>query len=262
MSDTNTYNGQPPAFYPTPMVIGDYVAYSGGSVDSVPPMTTAVNAASGLTVPISACVSMQSSLAAWALPQLSTATMTAATFTPYQGMIAYNTTLNALWTYTPLVATAAAVSASGGWGNLGYSFKSGTLTTAQIAGMYATPVLLLGAPPAGYMYVVQSFTLNADNATAAFGGGGVIAPQYTSTANGAGTLATSTIAGAIFSTDAANRVAVATGAAVTQALSAPFISATATAAIYISNQTAAFTTGGGATGTATWYMTYLQIPVV
>lgn len=257
-----TMNTTSPAGNTTSFLIADTVNTTGAGTDSISIMTRAVNATSGLTVPVSAALEIQSTQGALLFPRLTQAQLTATSFTPIAGMQAFNSTTGVFSSYSTLQTTAAAVSASGGWAPAGFKCVSGTLTTAQIAGMYAAPVLLVPLPAAGYMHVVISFTLNADNATAAFGGGGVVLVQYSNTANGAGTAATSTINGGIFSTDAANRVAVATGAAVSQAASASFISGTATAGLYISNQTGAFTTGGGATGTATWYLNYMTVPVV
>lgn len=136
-------------------------------------------------------------------------------------------------------------------------YATGTLTNANIAGMFAAPVQLLANPGAGNMYVVYNWALNAINNVAAFGGGGVVGVQFGTTANlPAASRATDTIDGGIFSTDATHRVAYA-GGVFAQAASAGLIAgADATAGLYISNATGAFTTGGGATGTARWELWY------
>ncbi len=111
------------------------------------------------------------------------------------------------------------------------------LSNAQILGMYAAPVLLVPAPPAGVLSVVTDAYLNIDYGAAQFANGGVIGIQYEGTVHGAGTLAMQTIAAATLNAVTADIVllfleptSILTAAAAGQAL-------------YLSNATGAFITG-------------------
>jgi hypothetical protein len=116
------------------------------------------------------------------------------------------------------------------------------LTAAQFNGMYAAPVLLVAAPGAGYMNILESMLLDMTYGSAAFASGGPVAAQYDSTAHGAGVLASNAEQAADFF-QTANTVF-------------PFIQASgngsflltascANKGIYLSNTTGAFTTGTG-----------------
>lgn len=121
----------------------------------------------------------------------------------------------------------------------GTQTQSVSLTSTQILGMYAAPVLLLPALSAGMMYVIDSVLWDITYGTAQYAAGGAIALQYGSTVDGGGTAATATIAAATLNGVAANTV-LAEGPAST-------LNAAKTAVnglgIYLSNATAAFTTG-------------------
>lgn len=190
----NTYNSQAVNFYPTPMLVGDYVATSGGSVDSVPQMLTAVNVSSGQTVPVTACASYQSAQAGFLMPQLSTATMTASSFTPYPGMIAYNTTVKGYQVSHPAVTGATADNFS----PVGIYTVSGVMTPAQFIAAYATPVTLIPSPGANGVIMIRSFYLELiwTALNTQYTLGGAVSLQYGTTAHAGGTLATATIAAA------------------------------------------------------------------
>lgn len=116
------------------------------------------------------------------------------------------------------------------------------LSNAQILGKYAAPVFVLPAPAAGSVNLVTSAALNIIYGTTQFAAGGVIALQYKNTVHGGGVLASSTIAAATLNGVTANTVLT-----MTQAASVILANAAAQP-IYLSNQTAAFTTGDS-TGT-------------
>ncbi len=126
------------------------------------------------------------------------------------------------------------------------------LTAANLQAMYATPVLVVPAV-SNKAIVVNSVEFVITRTATAFTSGGVVAVQYNSTANGAGTsVQSSTIAASVV-----------TGAAGTTYTVRPpaTLSDIATASIkgiglYISNATAAFATG---TGTAVLRVTYRLI---
>ena len=71
-----------------------------------------------------------------------------------------------------------------------------SLTAAQFNGMYAAPVLLVPAPSAGTMNIVDKLILVQHFVSASFAAGGVIAAQYDSTVHGAGVVASATLAAA------------------------------------------------------------------
>lgn len=117
------------------------------------------------------------------------------------------------------------------------------LTAALIDGMFAAPVLLVPAPVAGTLNLVTSATLNINYGGVVFAGGGAIALQYENTVHGAGVLATGTIAAATLIAATANTTLV------FPAASSIVSAATIAQALYLSNQTAAFTGGTGTTAT-------------
>lgn len=137
---------------------------------------------------------------------------------------------------------------------------TGTLTQANITGMFAAPVNLLIPPVAGNAIIVDSFAINYHFATTAFTGGGVVAVQYGSTVNGAGTLAVqNTIAATIFTSAASQVTSVGPNTTLVTPITTTSSGVTATSGIYISNQTAAFA-GGNAASTAAWILRYYVLP--
>ena len=103
--------------------------------------------------------------------------------------------------------------------------------------MYAAPKLLLSAPGTNKLIVVDSMQLVMTYGTADYAAGGVVLAQYESTAHGAGVPATNTETAADFFA-AASTVFRFTRSTVL----APF-STSVDQALYLSNQTQAFTTG-------------------
>lgn len=117
-----------------------------------------------------------------------------------------------------------------------------SLTAANLLGMYATPVSLIAAPGASRMIIIVSASFELIYNTTQYLLGGAIIIQYGSSAHGAGDncmgtttlgatdLTTTTTATLFTFPQGATSVSYATGT-------------DANAAVYISNQTAAFTTG-------------------
>jgi hypothetical protein len=114
-----------------------------------------------------------------------------------------------------------------------------TMTAAQFNGMYAAPLLLVAAPGANSMIIVDSIAIVMTYGSAAFAAGGVVAAQYDSTADGAGVIASTTEAAADFFATASTVFKLNPGAVL-----APF-STCANKGLYLSNVTQAFTTGTG-----------------
>ncbi|HHF7350839.1 TPA: hypothetical protein ACPSKZ_000689 [Legionella anisa] len=111
------------------------------------------------------------------------------------------------------------------------------ISAAEFNGMYAAPKLLIAAPGANNLIIVDRMELVMTFGAAAFAAGGVVAAQYDSTINGAGIKATNTEAAADFQA-AASTVFQFNGAVNI----APFTTSV-NKGLYLSNQTAAFTTG-------------------
>ena len=125
------------------------------------------------------------------------------------------------------------------------------MTAAEFNGMYAAPKLLVAAPGANKLIVLDKILLNQTFVSASYAAGGVVAPQYDSTVQGAGTAASdTTIAAATINGIASNSIVGLRG----------LIAVTASAAlinkgIYLSNATGAFTTGDGTWTVDVWYHT-------
>lgn len=118
------------------------------------------------------------------------------------------------------------------------------LLTAQIAvtaaewnGMYAAPIALIAAPGADKMIIVDKLSLAMTYGTTQYAAGGAILAQYAATINGAGVPATATIAAATVNALVASTVLNAIGPA------SIVYAAAVNQGLYLSNQTAAFTTG-------------------
>lgn len=118
-------------------------------------------------------------------------------------------------------------------------FAQVAMTAAQFNGMYAAPVVLVAAPGANTMIIVDSIQLVMTYGSAAFAAGGVVAAQYDSTANGAGVIASTTEAAADFFATASTVFKLNPGAVL-----APFTTCV-NKGLYLSNVTQAFTTGTG-----------------
>lgn len=122
------------------------------------------------------------------------------------------------------------------------------ITAAEFNGMYAAPKELIAAAGANTQIIVEQMALAMTFGAAQYAAGGVVAAQYDSTVHGAGVLATATEAAADF-TGAAASTTFRQNASVAVA---PF-STTVNKGIYLSNQTAAFTTGDSDFVAHIWY---------
>lgn len=111
------------------------------------------------------------------------------------------------------------------------------VTAAQFNGMYAAPVLLVAAPGANKMIVVDNIELVMTFVSADYAAGGVVAAQYDSTVHGAGVIASTTEAAADYFAAASTVFKLGQGLVL-----APFTTC-ANKGLYLSNVTQAFTTG-------------------
>ena len=143
--------------------------------------------------------------------------------------------------YLMASGTAGVVVDSGVPATAGRQFAQVSMTAAQFNGMYAAPFLLVAAPGANKMIVVESMQLCMTYVSANYASGGIVYAQYDSTANGAGVKASNTEAAADFQA-AASTVFTFIGTSGNTVGVLPF-STCANKGLYLSNFTGAFTTG-------------------
>lgn len=137
----------------------------------------------------------------------------------------------------------------------GIATASVTLTAAQVLAMYATPQLIVGAPPTGYAVIptaAQIVTL----VSTAFAGGGAAQLQWGSTIHAGGTLALDATTPAAEITAASSQVYTQYGVVTTTATPIANLNGLG---LYFSNATGAFT--GGAGSTVTISVAYMVVPV-
>lgn len=127
------------------------------------------------------------------------------------------------------------------------------ITAAQFNGMYAAPVLLVAAPGANRMLVLDKVDLLMTYVSANYAAGGVAAVQYDSTANGAGVIASTTLSAATF------QAAASTGFMFNTGVVPQTFSTCVNKGLYLSNITGAFTTGDSTFVAHVWYK---NIPTV
>lgn len=127
------------------------------------------------------------------------------------------------------------------------NFAEVTLTASQFNGMYAAPVVLIAAPGANNLIVIDKMVANMTYGAANFAAGGLVAAQYGNTVHGAGPFATNTEAAADFFAASSTSFLF---SGVTGAL--PY-STTVNQGVYLSNQTGAFTNGDSTFTVKAWY---------
>lgn len=121
------------------------------------------------------------------------------------------------------------------------------ITAAEFNGMYAAPKLLVAAGGANTLLVLDKVQLLMTYGAAAYAAGGVAAVQYDSTVNGAGVIASTTLAAATFQATAS------TGWNFNAGVVAETFSTCVNKGFYLSNITGAFTTGDSNMVAHVWY---------
>lgn len=137
--------------------------------------------------------------------------------------------------------------------SMGMQSAKVNITAAQFNGMYAAPVQLVAAPGAGFMLLPSQVILDMTFVSAQYAAGGVVAAQYDSTVHGGGVLATNTQQASDFTGAAASTIftfGLSTGNGSSKATAS-----VANKALYLSNQTAAFTTGDSTFVATTYFKT-------
>lgn len=127
------------------------------------------------------------------------------------------------------------------------NYATVAITAAQFNGMYAAPKLLVAAPGANKIIVLDKIDLLMTYVSAAYAAGGVAAVQYDSTANGAGVIASSTLSAATF------QAAASTGFVMNGGVVPQTFSTCVNKGLYLSNITGAFTTGDSTYVAHIWY---------
>lgn len=123
-----------------------------------------------------------------------------------------------------------------------------SLSAAQWNGMYATPVQVVAAAGANTQIMVHAAIASMTFVAAQYAAGGVVKLQYTNTINGGGTAATGTVAAATV-----NGLAASSAFTLQGAQAAAAFTAVRNQGVFISNDTAAFTTGDGTWVIDIWY---------
>lgn len=121
------------------------------------------------------------------------------------------------------------------------------VTAAEFNGMYAAPKLLVAAAGANTLLVLDRVVLAMTYDSAAYAAGGVAHVQYDDTANGAGVIASTTLAAASFQDTASTVYSFNAGV-----VEYPFATC-ANQGLYLSNITGAFTTGDSDMVAHVWY---------
>lgn len=121
------------------------------------------------------------------------------------------------------------------------------ITAAEFNGMYAAPVELVAAAGADTLLVLDRVVLAMTYGSAAYAAGGVAHVQYDDTANGAGVIASTTLAAASFQDTASTVYSFNAGV-----VEYPFATC-ANTGLFLSNITGAFTTGDSDMVAHVWY---------
>ncbi len=121
------------------------------------------------------------------------------------------------------------------------------ITAAEFNGMYAAPKVLVAAPGANQLLVLDKVQLLMTYGSAAYAAGGTAAVQYDVTANGAGVIASTTLANTTFQATAS------TGWNFNAGVVAETFSTCVNKSLALSNISGAFTTGDSAMVAHVWY---------
>lgn len=127
------------------------------------------------------------------------------------------------------------------------NYTTVAITAAEFNGMYAAPKLLVAAPGANRLLVLDKVDLLMTYGAANYAAGGVVAVQYDDTVNGAGVIASTTRAAADF------QAAASTGFVFNGGVVPQTFSTCVNQGLYLSNITGAFTTGDSTFVAHIWY---------
>lgn len=128
-------------------------------------------------------------------------------------------------------------------------YASVAVSAAEFNGMYAAPKLLVAAGGADTLHVLDKCDLLMTYVSANYANGGVAHIQYDSTANGAGVIASTTLAAATF------QAAASTGFVFNGGVVPQTFTTCVNKGLYLSNITGAFDTGDSTFVAHLWYKT-------
>jgi hypothetical protein len=126
-------------------------------------------------------------------------------------------------------------------------YASVTMSAAEFNGAYATPHLLVAAPGADLLLILEQAQFVMTYGGAAFANGGTAAIQYDDTANGAGVIASTTLANTVWQATADTTFTMNAGV-----VALPFAT-TVNTGLYFSNISGAFDTGTSDFVVHLWY---------
>ncbi len=121
------------------------------------------------------------------------------------------------------------------------------ITSAEFLGMYAAPKLLVAAGGANTLVVLKQAQLLMTYNSAAYAAGGTAAIQWGATVNGAGVIASTTLANTLF------QGTVSIGLNLNPGVVTETFSTCVNQGLYLSNITAAYTTGNSPMVMHVWY---------
>jgi hypothetical protein len=130
--------------------------------------------------------------------------------------------------------------------------RSINLTSAQIKGMYDTPVSILGGQGSGSVILMVQMFIKYIYGTTQYTGGGDIILQYAAPAHGTGAPATDIIANTALNDATSTSILYANGTM----FSGLALSAFSNVAVTLSNKSAAFATGDGTFTLNMWYRVF------
>lgn len=222
-----------PSAMNTAVLIADSLLTTGGSSDSIATMTKVAG------VPVKAALEIQSTTGGVLLPRMTNTQITA--LTPLvAGMVAFNSTAGTVTSYS-----------GAEWIQFG-AFASGSLTAAQINGMFAAPVTLLAATTANNIIVIKRIAIQASGISASNGGNVYL--QYGVAAGSTATQATAPAAiPATFIQSAGTNTIIAQGLFGGATGTSIATASVANQPISITNLTAAFTASAAGLNWKIWY---------
>lgn len=121
------------------------------------------------------------------------------------------------------------------------------VSSAEFLGMYAAPKLLVAAGGANTIVVLKQAQLLETYNSAAYAAGGTVAIQWDATINGGGVIASTTLANTLF------QGTVSAGFNMNPGVVTETFSTVVNKGLYLSNITAAYTTGNSAFAAHIWY---------
>lgn len=235
------------------LAIGDYILIKGSASSDVAFVTATTPhvlvSPLALTIAANSIVNSQiNSAAAIAVSKLAAGTsaqvlLNSATPTPTWTTLSGDVTVGA--TGVTAIGTGKVLSAMIADTILKYTTVA--ITAAQFNGMYTTPKQLVAAGGANTLLILDKVQLLMTYGAAAFAAGGVAAVQYDSTANGAGVIASTTLAAATFQATASTAWNFNAGVV------AETFSTCVNKGLYLSNVTGVFTTGDSTFVAHIWY---------